>query len=381
MSLLDDLRDGAPGVRLTLFDGLAIEHDGDRDARLRDPGRPLVWSLAFFPELRLDLDDAQAEGLRRDAERHARFLFAAGSGEGAEGPARAPLLAFERFAIEGGRALAALRRVGHGPGIEAFMGHLLVPTGRGLLEVRWASGGPDAGDREAAAAARATAGLSIEEMAAALERGLVVDADAPEHDALVPDHPLSLARAAGQRLRAEGGLCVTAPDVEAVSGREVTIPSLNGALVPPPRFFYVGRSDAGPGRAFHEFDRVSFSGADGVDRFLVLRDEAPLGDGADLGARLARRAESLGREIHAYAGVRDTRCEARPLEPLGGRLRAEVVVEGEGAAGPLRTLTHWLLDDGARPLCLGIATTAAQPRETLRAEVEAAARSWRRAPA
>jgi len=360
MKLVAALRAGSHGVRLDFPTDFFVEMETDTGARLRDPVHGVAWSLFFFPNLYLDLSEAHREALQRDVERHVRFLFetALDQDEASEreprqandtippklDPTWSPRVDVLHVSLDGGAALEVVHDAHYEPGLETVMGHLLVPLRTGLFEARTMS---SAHSTRAEAAHEPSPGDSV--------------------------------RAAHHWLRSSAGLRISDPGKYETG--EVTLAPLGCAVTPPPRFVFSGPADAGRQRVWYAFDRVSFSGTDGVDRFLVQRIKERHVTHADAASRLLARADELSREIHEDAEVEQIQCMAERLPDLDGRPQASVVVEGHGHVGALRTAMRWFLDRDDQLWCLAISSTVALSRDDLAEKLEAATRSWRRTDA
>jgi hypothetical protein len=346
--------------------------EGETVAELRDEAHGAAWWLFWFPDLTLDLRPGSRAGLRAAMEHHARFMFEDShrrverpSGTPLQAPRTAdrswtPMVELDDLALAAGAGLRVLHRMHYEPGHETLLGHILVPTNWGLFEARVVT--PTRG------------ATGLRESVLHLQRPIDAprlsqpEMDDPAHDLHFPDHPLSRARAALARFVAEAQVRVAGPSFAWTDG-EVALERLGCALVTPPRFVL---DRVPPDETHASFKRVSFCGTDGVERFrveqaAVLRDPAAL----------RQMATTRMRVGHAEAGVEDITVAATDERGPGDRAEVQIIVEGRGDQGQLRSASRWFRDEKGHVWSVSLFGTAAVPAESLVGELRAAAASWR----
>jgi hypothetical protein len=385
-TLRSRLRDGALGVEVTLGPEIQPTVDDDHDYQIDLPDLPSrVWIL-HFPEVWLDLSAESWPTLERDVARQTRALFdqifRRPRPEGRPPPQRprtadsswSPLVELGRVPVDGGEALHVLHRMSYEPGDEVVMGHLLVPTASGLVEIRWVSSAHMTGYRET---------VFMEKLLAASGGSKVPEHpgqaafDDPALDETFPKHPLSIARAVRRWCQKNVHVRVVEPGPQD-RRQELRLEAIGCALVPPPRFVKPSPASAGPnGVPWVGLNRASFAGSDGVDWLFVEAFARPKGL-----ARLGRRrtagdVEQLARQMYASAGVSDIRSTVVGADDSGAPRGSRVIVDGEGHLGPLRMAARGAeLADGTLVL-LYLTTSASIPGTELLAEVDGAARTLR----
>lgn len=339
MPLLDQLASGKLGVIAAPPKSWQLQGETDDSAEFVDPTKPIGAYLFFFPDLHLDL--GHAEDHRRDIERHTRALFdtmfAIRPPENVKprtGDATwSPVIEVERFDAPGGPAIHILHRMSYHPGSERIMGHTLVPTARGLFEARWYTMSQQTGVRESV--------LSIKNNGTFTKQS---DFDDPKHDAMFPQHPLSLARAA-KRWFADGKLEVTQP----ATPPQTEVALVGHELSLPPRFVLAGR----PTSISAQAARVSFAGTDGVDAVIIERTDERFRLFAQKKlASLARERTKLGLENEQVTPSSDT----------------DFIVEGDTGvlgAARVRTAWHWFLDGDGYAWHVRVQSSIAVPADEL----------------
>ena len=249
------------------------------------------------------------------------------------------------------------------------MGHLLIPVAAGLVEMRWVAKTNQTGERESTwilrSNRRPTADGSFDHPSQAAF-------DDPALDPQFPQHPLSIARAAGRWFVKHARVRVVRPTAH-VHGAEILLPSLGCALVPPPRFKLaaVEKHESGEPRAM--MNRASLSGTDGVDWFWVTVLPAK--------KRSARNGQTLSAELATYArevfidqGIESIRTEIVATSTTG---EARVFAEGDGHLGRIGmglVGTEFL---GGSLALLGLSVSVPLPNEEFFTEVTGAARTLR----
>lgn len=375
MKMLEALRDGSPGIRIVLPPRLTVIRNDDRVVELSDEASGVRWWLLAFPGLHLDLGDPGQPEFAVAARWYARTMFDAefhaNVNDTTQRPRTAdphwtPMVDFEHLSVDDTAALRTVHRMAYRRGTEINMAHLLVPLEHGLFEARVCAIDVETGFREAAL----IAALFPTQPDIAARPPKQAAYDDPSRDATFASHSLSRVRASIRWLVAEAGVQVLAPAPRRVHG-VVELPALGCAFVPPPRFVREPEWDEPHLAAFH---RVSFCATDGVETLQISRVEQL--------ARVARhelrsRIERFTRESHEANKVRDLVITTEETA-VDGRSHVMVTVEGRGHNGALRNSCVWFVDDQREAWFIGIMASAAVPAAVHIAELEVAARSWRR---
>jgi hypothetical protein len=376
--MLEALANGSLGLTVELPPGAVLVDQSETFARLRDPANGIGWWLFFFADTFLDLRPDYLALLGRDIHRHARVLFdemfAHDARQTALGrleprtsdPEWTPVVEIEPLELSGGRGLSVLHRMQYRAGCESVMGHTLVPIARGLFEARWMCVEQSAtGMRESVLMLMADARTGTKSFPSQAQY------DDPAHDAQFPSHPLSRARTA--KRWHEGRLRVLQPPLQQPDG-EVVLAPLGCAIAPPLRF--VGFRTVDDRDAIScAFDRVSFSGTDGVDRLVVARTPETI-----RGIAVARRLEKLARQRSIAYFVDEGHAGADCAVEAASDDGISLVIEGRAlqiGAGRGRTAWRWFRDPKGQVWGIGLASTTAVPLEELTQDVAAVARSWR----
>jgi hypothetical protein len=312
------------GARLELPAGLRRVADPGAVAAFVDPEAGVSWWVHVEEGLHLCLDEATLDDLREHVDHHARFLIrmsAEARGERdarSDDPTWSPLIDFERR----GHALETVHRMAYRPGLEVIMGHRLLPTPRGLVEVRVMAQDTITGLRESLFTLRALAG------------GLPLPLAQKDMDVRLggegsPRDALSRVRKALDGVTLEG-LEAMAP----LERREVELPTTGFAVVPPPRFVYVSKVQGA-----ELFARTSFCTTDGREYFALGRGRGRLERGA-----LARAGCELGTRLARRNQVQDVRAEVLAEEASTAFVR----IAGRGHLGALAQVYGvFAHDDGA----------------------------------
>ncbi|MBS2013219.1 MAG: hypothetical protein JST00_10050 [Deltaproteobacteria bacterium] len=360
MGLCERLTRGSLGVTFATPPHWELDREGDDMVNLADRETGTGWYLFFFPGLQMDLDEDGEASLKRDVEVHANALFEAmrRRGEPAPRSPRSPLVSCEAVTIEGGRALSVIHRMAYQPGSEIVMGHLLVPLASGLFEARWIVPARQTGFRESVMLMKAMEGgvAGIPEGTPPEEIMKLLEPDAPEHDALFPDHVLSIARAADRWSRQNVKVIQPATAMR----REHALAELGCDLVVPPRFGFETQS-----KTLARFGRVSIAGNDGVQ---VLTIERCAAKPAAWSIALARCAEGHLGELGANVTSRKT---LEPRAPLASAL----VMDAELEYDRPRVVVAGFVDALGGDWLLSITTTESQEPGALLEELAALAES------
>ena len=361
MGILQALRSGHYGVRFACPRELDVESDSDDAAKVQDDTRNVTWHFFMFPKLQLELS-AEHEGvLRRDAENHARYLLESLRRTNAvpsdvPTSVRSPLVSCDRIEVSGHPALSILHRMANQPGKEIVMGHLLIPLSAGVLEVRWLAGSQQTGVRESMILESAMGDNPEADPRAVLMKSL--DYDNERYDADFPDNVLTVCRRAGNWIRREAGLHISAPATPSTT-RTADLAKLSCTLVPPPRFVLDRCNEKAA-----NFRRVLLAGNDGV-QYLTFRREASAGPSLE-----ERAARTLVDEVLA-THVTCSRVDVQ------APLAAAVVAEGTTGGGPMRVIVAGFTDSVGQWCVFLLLTSPSQPLEITLEELAASAETFR----
>lgn len=375
MKLLEALESGACGVSFTLPKGSVVRASEREAVAFTEDRAGLQW-LVHFGDVALDLAPERDALLARDVDAAARAIFRAternldalvkqgklsksAPDARVSDPSWSPVVDVRPVTLSSASALQIIHRSAYRPGMEAVMGHLLVPTAHGVVEFR-----VTATDRASSGRERAI-GDAAGETAAEAQRRF----DDPALDAEYPKHCLSRVRAALAALAAPGRVEVLrAPLVPTVG--EVRLDDFGGSLTLPPRFALAG--DASKDIAL--FTRMSLANTDGVWRLAFARQDA---DGVSRHRALRRRVETFIAERFGIDDLSTAKVDLSHAEDGSARLR--ICFEANGAVNALASVWWLHPDGGLRGLQLS-APADASLEETL-ALFDPAAASWTLAPA
>jgi hypothetical protein len=108
----------------------------------------------------------------------------------------------------------------------------------------------------------------------------------------------------------------------------------------------------------------------------MTREGRPRSGRSGLPGEVALRS----REMHEAYEIRDVRISSEDLGSVDGRRQVQVVVDGTGHTGPLRSVVRWFVaeDDQLWQLCLTAPPAIDTAVRTV--ELSAAVRSWHLAP-
>lgn len=378
MTLWRSLHDDSLGVRVQLPD-LPGQPAGDAQHVLHDEAGGLSWVLTHSPfpvDLRDEVADALFEDLLfqdiEDSARaemrmeHARIAAETGAPVQSrlDDPRWSPIVSAERTEIDGGPALAVLRRTSYAPGHETLAAELIVPldvtAGGGALVIGAVARAGVTGLREAVQM------LALGDELAMPSQDRV---DALALDEQMPDHPLSRTRRALAWLLEPGRVTRTRPWSAAPRG-ESTLEGPGCAVTAPARFARVELPMA-PTAA--TFVRTVFPGR--PHRMLqVFRVPERVTGGGDALVRLARRMNG----DWAREGAADIETDPRLVAALDGRPQVEDHVRFVVGGAPLQELQRWLLDPDGVVFRIGASGPRGLPVAKLVRDVEDTLRSWRR---
>jgi hypothetical protein len=390
MSFLDALAAGEYGARFEPPDDFEAVEEHPRGARLFDPGRGCEWHiglrsspLALAPE-----DDAL---LRDDVERAARFEFEQVYAQldapwpGSERlpprtdePGWSPVVHCERVRVAGAPALHEIHRLAYEPGAEIIAGSVQIALGTHTLEFGITLRSGTTGLRESLLFTRLMNERPGTDSQDLLRELTQAQKDAPEHDALVPEHPLAVVRGGLRWLLAgaDGRLTVSAPGSVAPAG-ETELPKAGCAITLPPRYRRftppIPMSPTLVMFARSALGRVLGSTID-VWRLPNVRIE-----GDDRLAELERLARRNAEEW-ASEGVTGLEVTTERLAGEGERAqvatRIEMVVQGS----PSRSATRWIAEPDGAVFRLGAGGPPYLRHDELRATVDQLVSTFRRLP-
>ncbi len=351
--LSDALRAGTHGVRMEIPEGrvgLSEEHV----FQVIDDARGVVWTM-LFEYFATDLDPRHTSERERDVDASARVIFlqteaslrakgllssAATPAEGqrsrVDEPSWSPVVEHTVVPIDGERALRVIHRTAYRPGCEFVMGHLVVPTAQGTLEVRVMAQDRTTGMRESV--------VFVQQRFAKGVPGDVpisqAEFDDPALDASLPQHCLSRVRFALAWAQEPGRIRRETHDRETWEPF-VTLPGF-GSIAPPPRF----RCAPGSYGAACLFTRSTFATTDGVWRLSTV----PLSSGHDPGDR--KRLEHAARaKLHEFGIPELDALTAREERADTGERRLHLELAPTANRCPLVS-TWWVHDGVARGLLL-----------------------------
>ncbi|NOK32932.1 hypothetical protein HMI49_06935 [Corallococcus exercitus] len=393
MGLLNDVRSGAAGLRLTLPGHFTLQGDQETSAHLVDVERRAALFL-FRSNLQIDLSPEHDELLALDIERHARDLFERhfhvhnrqqpAGGSGAKVPRTAdpdwsPVVSIKRVRLGTCGALSVVHRMAYEPGMERVMGHLLIPLRSGLFEFRIVAveQGPT-GVRENVifGEAAAKAGVKTDKELDQVLRSF--NPDDPRHDSRFPQHPLSAVRSLLHLLAEPGNIQVTEPALQLHAG-EVRIPDIGCAMTPPPRYLRTSDSNG----TFLRFSRLAFAGgaagSDGVQVLTISCFQADVTpEDPECMKKVTAQGASLLQGRSNGAASSQTETWMAPGPGGGVHLFFHTVFPSRAFGDPpkraiLRLFTH---TRGVVNFVL-LEAAACLSREEMLADIEAVIQSWR----
>jgi hypothetical protein len=239
-----------------------------------------VWML--HQPLSLDLTAETQSTLEEDLQQTARILFRSteallraqgsiapqpdGRQARCDQPEWSPLIEHRIVQLEGRPILEVVHRTAYRPGCEFVMGHLLVPTSRGVLELRVIANDRTTGARESAMMIIAQRKGASTDLAGLSGTQTQAYYDDPAYDAAFPRHCLSRVRAILSFLREPGRIRYLEEPHQGEAGR-VKLPGLGSRITLPPRFRSAPGSPPGS-----RFTRMNLALTDGVWRLLPVRE-------------------------------------------------------------------------------------------------------------
>jgi hypothetical protein len=392
MSFSEVLRRGDVGFQLSLPTVVSIRRDTQSTVEFTVPDLEALWWISFFPLVHLDLSEAGWPTLRRDLERQTRALFEemfrspepGVSRRGkqrmrTEDPAWSPIVEVERTRVEKGCELYLLHRMFYEPGKEVVMGHVLIPVGNGLGEIRWVTSAHQTGYREAVymhhlvrtRAPSAGDGKPHHPGQAAF--------DDPARDVDFPQHPLSVARAARRWLDANVPRQITASPQYRTDG-EIVLEPVGCALKPPPRFVLASVTSGPGGTPVASLDRASFAGTDGIDWFFIRRIAENRRPGSRRSDTTEEEIERIARWLCASTAVGEVRSRILSDQAAGAGRTTILTLDYEAKQGPTRIVALSRGGDRGAFFGLWLMTSATLPVEAMADEVQGAAQSLRALP-
>jgi hypothetical protein len=239
-----------------------MREEDDNHLQFTDDRRQHWWYF-WQPTVQFNLTPGPSfEALRERIERYARAMFIETFAEMKAGgrisddvprtddASWSPVLEARLVKVANSPALQLIHRMAYARGLEMILGHTLIPTARGTLEVRWMNNAAYTGARESAVL-----------LASGVEGFLKQqDYDDPKHDDSFPEHPLSMSRRAAD-WHVDSVKRVVAP---AAFAPHQVVKSDGGTSTwtLPSRF--------GPGEWPGWFTRLSFCCTDGKDHFSAM---------------------------------------------------------------------------------------------------------------
>lgn len=401
MGFLDDIKNGLPGIKLTIPENWKKQDEQDRRVVLVDEQRKVGWHILHAP-WRVDLRPEFAELHRRDIERHARFGFEqhyhqVQAPPGAQrppvrtsDPEFQPLLSSEYVEIDGVRCLSTLRRVAYEPILEAVVGNLLIPVGTGIVDITCFHHSQQTGYREQQLLTLAMQ-QSPGEGAQKLQRRLgLKHFDDPAHDDKFPTHPLTCVR------KALRWLLSLSPDQLSVTQKPAPLPAPDAevelgtagcAIKVPPRYVQVPAGVLPVPAGVALLSRVVLEGADDP-QMLDVRQIA--GVMLPPGKRQEGLEQMVQRQIAEWQGQGATNIEMNS-EPLDMPVDEKIPGEGERSGlavqvnmllggTPTHTVARWIADRDGRVFRIGIATPPYTPVAEAVVDIDRVLKSWRRLP-
>lgn len=377
MSLGRALARGTCGVRWRPGRDLQQVEDGEHEALWRAADGCMVRALRSPLPFGLDGDDALDPVLRADLEASARAAFVAHWA--ARPPAErgrcrtddaswSPVIEARGLALCGGAALRVIRRVAYAPGDELVVGHVVVPVVDGHVDLQLLAGARTTGMRESLLLeTRMRMGQPLPADGGALAQA---ELDRPDADARFPQHPLSIVRRRLDALIGAGELAV--PHPAPPPPRESRLEPAGCTIVAPPRFRLV------PPGVLRLSPTLCTFARPGLDGWLRLFEVWRLDERIASGDRHARLEALAAATIAGWEreGARDLATRARRLDAARPTVEQEVRFEVGG--GARLGVYRWFVDDDGVVFRLGAAGGGGEDVEALRAEVTAAAPTWRR---
>lgn len=399
MGFLDDLKNGLPGIKLTIPENWKKQDEQDRRVVLVDEPRKVGWHILHAP-WRVDLRPEFSELHRRDIERHARYGFEQHYHQvqvppGTQRPPVrttdaefSPLIHVEYIEIDGVRALSVLRRVAYEPALEAVVGNIVIPVATGMIDITAFHHTQQTGYREQQLLTLAMQ-QSPSEGAQKLQRRLgLKHYDDPSHDEKFPSHPLTCVRKALRWLLSlpASELAVTQKPMELPApGTEVELAAAGCLIKPPPRYVQVPAGVLPVPAGVALLSRVVLEGADDPQMLDVRQIAGVL---LPPGKRQEGLEQMVQRQIAEWQqqGATNIEMSSEPLE-----LAVDPAVPGEGeraglavqvnmllGGAPTHTVARWVADRDGRVFRIGIATPPYTPVAEAAADIDVVLKSWRR---
>ena len=351
--LSDALRAGTYGVRMEIPEG-RVRLSEERVFQVIDDARGIVWYV-LFEHFATDLDPQHTAERERDVDASARAIFRQTEatlrtqgllsstvtlGEGqrsrVDEPSWSPVVEHAVVPVDGEPALRVIHRTAYRPGCEFVMGHLVVPTAQGTLEVRVIAQDRTTGMRECIVyMQRRFAQESAEDVPISQ-----AEFDDPALDASLPQHCLSRVRFALAWAQEPGRIRRETHD-RATWESIVTLLGF-GSIAPPPRF----RPTPDHHGAACLFTRSTFATTDGVWRLSTV----PLAGGHDMGDR--KRFEHAARaKLYEFGIPELDALTAREERADTGARWLHLELAPTASRCPLVS-TWWVHDGVARGLLL-----------------------------
>lgn len=362
--LIDALREGTHGIRMEVPEG-RVRRSDEHILEVIDDARGVVWYMLFEP-FATDLDPRHTQERERDVEASARAIFhqteatlraqglmssafsmPEGQRSRVDEPSWSPLVEHALVPIDGEPALRVIHRTAYRPGCEFVMGHLVVTSAQGTLEVRVIAQDRTTGMRECVVfVQRRSASGTSADLDVPIAQS---EFDDPALDASFPQHCLSRVRFALAWAQEPGRIRREAHDRERWEP-VVMLPGF-GSITVPPRF----RCAPGCFGAAAFFTRSTFATTDGVWRLSTV----PLEGDHDPGDR--KRLEHSARAKLYALGIPelDALTAREERTDTGERwLHLELAPTADRCA---LVSTWWVHDGTARGLLLSAPIEASLP--------------------
>ncbi len=407
MGFIDDIKNGLPGLKLSIPASWRVQDEQERRAVLIDSDHRVGWHIVHAP-WRADLRPENFADHRRDLERHARFSFEqqyqqiqlqpqpGQSQPPPRPPVRTsdpdfnPLIQAEYITVAGQPALLTLRRVAYEPAMEAVVGNILIPLATGILDITAFQHTQQTGYRETNLLNHALQKYPGEGPQKLAKRLGQAHFDDPANDAQFPQHPLTCVRAALRWLLAlpKDQLEITSAATELpAAGSEIELPSVGIAVRVPPRYVLVPEGVLPVPVGVSLFSRVILEGGD-EPQMLDVRQMAGVTLAAD--GRPDKLMQLLQRQVQEWQQQGGTQIEVH-TEAVELPQDAARVAEGARVALAVRvsltlggvrthTVVRWVCDHDGRVFRIGVATPPFVPIEEAAIDADAVLRSFRRLP-
>ncbi len=402
MAFLTDLPQGTHGVRIDFPFSMRIDQDIEREALLRDEARSVAWLVALDFAM-VDLSEEHVGLLMGDLEREARCGFEDSfrarhlevvvppRAPRTNDPEWSPIVSVEHATVCGARSLVVIHRLAYEPGDETVAGRVVIPLEKGTLFLSALGQASFTGFRETLVTDRVLKERLVDPEHAARDRPISqaeaqeqarqllpsqAQIDDPALDSVLPEHPLSLVRAA-LRWLLSGGLPieVNAP-LQSHPGSTVELDRVGCDVTPPPRYIFAPMTAERMSPTLAPFSRACLPGVphQGFDVWQVPGVRV---QGIARRLRLQRLATKI---ISGWAseGATDIHIDTWVLPPLEKRPRVGSYVRFRTIAGPVHSVACWIADLDGAVFRLAADGPLEVSKDDLARRIETAASTWRR---